>query len=180
MAHPLLLLAVLLLCAPGLSAQETLVVTAGPDSNLINNYHLHSDADGNYTYEFKSDSGHYFVTNTDTVGPFRYISSIYGTYGSIGYSKPFEGESEQFWLRNANGVGVFGPVPGELEEHQTSDTRHLHNILAGFAVDGATPINPSNDSQPPHPCAYTVQRNPSAQPTTLQLHQCRFGSAASA
>ncbi len=82
------------------------------------------DAEGNYCFEFKDKKGgSYFLTHTDTVIGSGRIGSIYGSGGGISYTKSYsDPKSKPYYFKNSNGIDIHGPIVGEIESFQTSNT----------------------------------------------------------
>ena len=143
---PILFLLVLgvIVAAQAQTVTERRLFTDGNDSLCLKilSYDLcyAFDRNGNYGFKVKKNDLHYFITETDTLGPFKEYGGTYSRNGGISTFQK-ESASSTFWYMNEKGTTLYGPAVGVRQGHQTSDTRNhiavttVHKDTAHFYIN---------------------------------------------
>ena len=98
---------------------KIIVSDHSPDSILINAEKLSFDKKGNFFFQVKKNNGSYFISNTDTIGPLKKISTTYSTNGNLTYG--YDDKNFLYYL-NPNDIKAYGPVKGKIETSYTNES----------------------------------------------------------
>jgi hypothetical protein len=121
----LVIVAVMLSCINlfGQTLTEKLILADTIDSTYIKSNHKKFDKAGNFCFIVKWKGRDYFMTNTDTIGGFKYIGSTYGNSGEINYTNAYsDPPNKPYYYKNARGTKVYGTAVGKIETYITSNT----------------------------------------------------------
>jgi len=103
--------------------KERLILTDTKDSIYLNAKWISFDRAGNYCFEVKVNDSEYFYTNTDTIGGFNFIGSIFGNGGGIAYTHQYGDKEDKPWyFKNVNGTKIYGQVRGEEKRYMDGHT----------------------------------------------------------
>jgi len=125
----------LLLSLPifGQTISERLILSDMKDSLFLKSEKMTFDKEGNYCFIIKNDSSEYFVTKTDTFGPFKFIGSRYGNKGELNLTDSKEkNNAAPIYYQNANGTIVYKTCTEKIEEYLTSGTKENIGIVSSL------------------------------------------------
>ena len=139
----------------GQQLKERLILSDGPDSLFLKAEVKSLDREGNYCFQVKREDSSWFYTGNDTLGPFKYIGSVFTSGGSMAFTRPFRSPGDKPWYyKNYDGSRVFGPVTGTNKRFMTGNTRQnlavtiTNNDSAYYYINGKliskTPLNEAN------------------------------------
>jgi hypothetical protein len=113
------LLAFLSFNATAQKLEKKLIVSDKGDSLLIKADPAF-DMAGNYCFETKATKdGYYYITKNRSYGPYRTI----GGQGNLSYTGDYEHPDEMYFYRNTNGMEIFGPIRGAVNDVVDCDSK---------------------------------------------------------